>query len=57
MPEPLIAECAARAKPDWVGLDLQHGGWDLGTAFRGIQLLDALGHAGRSCASPSRSWS
>ena len=42
-PEPLIAEAAARAKPDWVGLDLQHGGWDLGTAFRGIQLLDALG--------------
>ena len=42
-PEPLIAECAARAKPDWVGLDMQHGAWDLGTAFRGIQLLDALG--------------
>jgi len=42
-PEPLIAECAARAKPDWVGLDLQHGAWDLGSAFRGIQLLDALG--------------
>lgn len=42
-PEPLIAECAACAKPDWVGLDLQHGTWDLGTAFRGIQLLDALG--------------
>jgi 4-hydroxy-2-oxoheptanedioate aldolase len=43
MPEPLVVEAAARAKPDWVGLDLQHGGWDLGTAFRGIQLLDALG--------------
>jgi 4-hydroxy-2-oxoheptanedioate aldolase len=42
-PEPLVAECAARAKPDWVGLDMQHGAWDLGTAFRGIQLLDALG--------------
>jgi 4-hydroxy-2-oxoheptanedioate aldolase len=42
-PEPLIAECAAKAKPDWVGLDLQHGAWDLGSAFRGIQLLDALG--------------
>jgi 4-hydroxy-2-oxoheptanedioate aldolase len=42
-PEPLIAECAAQAKPDWVGLDLQHGAWDLGAAFRGIQLLDALG--------------
>jgi 4-hydroxy-2-oxoheptanedioate aldolase len=43
MPEPLIAECAVRAKPDWVGLDLQHGAWALDTAFRGIQLLDALG--------------
>jgi 4-hydroxy-2-oxoheptanedioate aldolase len=43
MPEPLVAEAAARARPDWVGLDLQHGAWDLGTAFRGIQLLDALG--------------
>ena len=43
MPEPLIVEAAARARPDWVGLDLQHGAWDLGTAFRGIQLLDALG--------------
>ncbi len=43
MPEPLVAETAASAKPDWVGLDLQHGAWDLGTAFRGIQLLDALG--------------
>jgi 4-hydroxy-2-oxoheptanedioate aldolase len=43
IPEPLIVEAAARAKPDWVGIDLQHGAWDLGTAFRGIQLLDALG--------------
>jgi 4-hydroxy-2-oxoheptanedioate aldolase len=43
MPEPLVAEAAAHAKPDWIGLDLQHGAWDLGTAFRGIQLLDALG--------------
>jgi 4-hydroxy-2-oxoheptanedioate aldolase len=43
MPEPLVAEAAARAQPDWVGIDLQHGAWDLGTAFRGIQLLDALG--------------
>jgi 4-hydroxy-2-oxoheptanedioate aldolase len=43
LPEPLIAEAAARACPDWVGIDLQHGAWDLGTAFRGIQLLDALG--------------
>lgn len=43
MPEPLVIEAAARAAPDWVGLDLQHGAWDLGTAFRGIQLFDALG--------------
>ena len=43
LPEPLIVEAAARARPDWVGIDLQHGAWDLGTAFRGIQLLDALG--------------
>jgi 4-hydroxy-2-oxoheptanedioate aldolase len=43
IPEPLIVEAAARARPDWVGIDLQHGAWDLGTAFRGIQLLDALG--------------
>jgi 4-hydroxy-2-oxoheptanedioate aldolase len=42
IPEPLIVEAAARAKPDWVGIDLQHGAWDLGTAFRGIQLLDVL---------------
>ena len=43
IPEPLIVEAAARARPDWVGLDMQHGGWDLGTAFRAIQLFDALG--------------
>ena len=43
MPEPLIVEAAAQARPDWVGIDLQHGAWDLGAAFRGIQLLDALG--------------
>jgi 2-keto-3-deoxy-L-rhamnonate aldolase RhmA len=43
IPEPLVVEAAARAKPDWVGLDMQHGGWDLNTAFRAIQLLDALG--------------
>jgi len=42
LPEPLVVEVAGRAGYDWVGLDLQHGGWDLGTAFRGIQLLDAL---------------
>ncbi len=45
MPEPLVVEAAARARPDWVGVDLQHGAWDLGSAFRGIQLLDALGMA------------
>jgi 2-keto-3-deoxy-L-rhamnonate aldolase RhmA len=45
MPEPLVLEAAAVARPDWVGFDLQHGAWDLGSAFRGIQLLDALGMA------------
>src|SRR4051794_17775027 len=43
MPEPLVVEAAVRAGFDWIGLDLQHGAWDLGTAFRGIQLADALG--------------
>jgi len=43
IPEPLVVEVAGRAGYDWVGLDLQHGAWDLGTAFRGIQLLDLLG--------------
>lgn len=43
MPEPLVVEAAARAGFDWIGLDLQHGAWDLGTAFRGIQLADGLG--------------
>jgi 2-keto-3-deoxy-L-rhamnonate aldolase RhmA len=38
-----VVEAAAHAGYDWVGIDLQHGGWDLGTAFRGIQLLDAFG--------------
>jgi 2-keto-3-deoxy-L-rhamnonate aldolase RhmA len=42
MPEPLIVEIAARAGFDWLGIDLQHGAWDLGTTFRGIQLADAL---------------
>src|ERR1700736_5647298 len=43
IPEPLVGEAAARAGFDWIGLDLQHGAWDLGTAFRGIQLADGLG--------------
>jgi 4-hydroxy-2-oxoheptanedioate aldolase len=43
IPEPVVVEAAGRAGFDWVGLDLQHGAWDLGTAFRAIQLLDALG--------------
>src|SRR4051812_7414256 len=42
IPDPLVVEAAARAGFDWVGLDLQHGGWDLALAFRAIQLLDAL---------------
>lgn len=43
IPDPIIVEAAGRTGYDWVGLDLQHGTWDLGLAFRGIQLLDALG--------------
>ncbi|MCY7419331.1 MAG: hypothetical protein LH650_12720 [Chloroflexi bacterium] len=43
MPEPLVVEAAGRAGFDWVGIDLQHGTWDINLAFRGIQLLDALG--------------
>jgi 2-keto-3-deoxy-L-rhamnonate aldolase RhmA len=42
MTDPLVVEAAGRAEPDWVGLDLQHGAWDMGSAFRAIQLLDAL---------------
>ena len=42
IPDPIAVEAAGRAGFDWVGLDLQHGTWDVGTAFRGIQLLDAL---------------
>ena len=43
MPEPLVVETVAKTGFDWIGFDLQHGAWDLGTAFRGIQLADALG--------------
>jgi len=42
IPEPLIAEAIGRAGFDWVGIDMQHGAWDLGSAFRGIQILDLL---------------
>lgn len=43
IPDPLVVEAAGRAGFDWVGLDLQHGAWDLERTFRGVQLLDALG--------------
>jgi 2-keto-3-deoxy-L-rhamnonate aldolase RhmA len=43
IPEPLVVEIAAKTAFDWIGFDLQHGAWDLGTAFRGIQLADAIG--------------
>ncbi|MFN0193288.1 MAG: HpcH/HpaI aldolase family protein [Aestuariivirga sp.] len=43
IPEPLVVEIAARTAFDWIGFDLQHGAWDLATAFRGIQLADAIG--------------
>ena len=55
IPDPIIVEAAGRAGFDWIGLDLQHGTWDLGTAFRGIQLLDAIGHSRCSSASASSS--
>jgi 2-keto-3-deoxy-L-rhamnonate aldolase RhmA len=42
IPDPIAVEAAGRAGFDWIGLDLQHGTWDLERAFRGIQLLDAL---------------
>jgi 4-hydroxy-2-oxoheptanedioate aldolase len=42
MPEPLVVEAAGHVGYDWVGLDMQHGTWDLGLAFRAIQLLDAM---------------
>jgi len=41
IPEPLVVEAAAQAGFDWIGIDLQHGTWDVNLAFRGIQLLDA----------------
>jgi 4-hydroxy-2-oxoheptanedioate aldolase len=40
--DPLIAEAAGRAGYDWVGIDLQHGAWDVGSATRGVQLLDLV---------------
>jgi 4-hydroxy-2-oxoheptanedioate aldolase len=43
IPDPLTLEALAQAGVDFVGIDLQHGGFDLGLAFRAIQLLDALG--------------
>jgi 4-hydroxy-2-oxoheptanedioate aldolase len=43
IPDPLVVEAAGHTAFDWVGLDLQHGGWDLGTAFTGIQILDLMG--------------
>ncbi len=46
IPDPLVVEAVARSGVDWVGLDLQHGAWDLELAFRAIQLLDAIGVPG-----------
>lgn len=42
IPDPIVVEASARSGADWVGLDLQHGTWDLERAFRAIQLLDAI---------------
>jgi len=41
--DPIVAEAAGRAGFDWVGIDLQHGAWDVGSAARGVQLLDLVG--------------
>jgi 4-hydroxy-2-oxoheptanedioate aldolase len=43
IPDPLMIEALARSGVDFVGIDLQHGAFDLGSAFRAIQLLDTLG--------------
>jgi 4-hydroxy-2-oxoheptanedioate aldolase len=43
IPDPIVVEIAGRAGFDWVGIDLQHGAWDLEKVFRAVQLLDALG--------------
>ena len=42
IPDPLVVEAVGRAGFDWVGLDLQHGAWDLEKVFRALQLLDAM---------------
>jgi 4-hydroxy-2-oxoheptanedioate aldolase len=42
IPDPLVVEAAGRAGYDWVGLDLQHGAWDVGSAARAIQILDLM---------------
>lgn len=42
IPDPLVVEAVGRSGVDFVGIDLQHGAFDLGSAFRAIQLLDAM---------------
>ena len=41
--DPIVLEVLARSGVAFVGLDLQHGRFDVADACRGIQLLDALG--------------
>jgi 4-hydroxy-2-oxoheptanedioate aldolase len=43
VPDLLIVEALGRSGVDYVGIDMQHGAFDLEKAFRAIQLLDALG--------------
>lgn len=43
LPEPLSIEAMGRAGFDFVVIDLQHGGFDLGSAFRALQQLDLMG--------------
>lgn len=41
--DPLVAEAVARAGFDFVGLDLQHGGYGLVEAARTLQIIDLVG--------------
>lgn len=43
IPDPLTIEALGRSGVDYVGIDMQHGAFDLEKAFRAIQLLDVLG--------------
>jgi 4-hydroxy-2-oxoheptanedioate aldolase len=42
VPDALVVESLGRSGVDWVGLDMQHGTYDVTSAARAIQLLDAM---------------